>query len=674
MVALPHSDTITMDDAALSDWADGLTTRIGLQAELVWVGLNDGYADAGGQDVAIPWLGLWWSLGPVKTYHCSDCPAIAMGSPYDPPGTPGGNVIYQSPGDGRTACGAGCHCWLEYGLPRVSLPRTYAWRNGVFPGPGKATVEGAGGATATQYGWNEAMLLDPESENFTDEQKGALDLFRAKWFAWEEIRGDLPQAPKMFEGMDAAQDLADLDAFWDQMTAQQRDTLIDLQEAIGAWNEATNEATAAANDETLAPSEIGADIVPEPGAADATVTEQGDFPADQFGMTDGSDAIQLFSFGGFRIGGGPRGGLGGVGEHADLTLYGPHHQFAGRRPGGAQREHTAASIHEHLTAHRSEEGGGGSAHNPMLHAARQRAQAMTKALYEGRSKLAEFQVERWNLEAQRRLSSSAKTRIEHLKGREQEQDNHNYHLEQAARQAHTVYFEARRAALDARHGYRLTGDEHEVRQLYTLFGSPRAAHAALAAIVRPGKGEEVYVSGGVEMRRGLRVDFDGRTHLINFEIGRLGRNAQARMGGAKYLVHDPYVRSTDKNVEGGRELLRALSAMRVHGVGVIRTGGARGDKFNGYDTWAKLGGVGRIPKGVLSAACARFGRVSRVEQIMDRPGGRQWWKEHGDSWNLRMELFPGGRTARILDALMARMNSAGRSPAGATMGEGDAND
>ena len=54
----------------LSQWYRSLSVRVDLQADLGWSGLQDGYAQGGGQDVASPFQWLWWTLGPVKTEHC----------------------------------------------------------------------------------------------------------------------------------------------------------------------------------------------------------------------------------------------------------------------------------------------------------------------------------------------------------------------------------------------------------------------------------------------------------------------------------------------------------------------------------------------------------------------------------------------------------------------------
>lgn len=253
----PTASTARLDEQDLANWQNGVDTRIGLQAEIVWVALNDGYTDAGGKDVAIPWLGLYWILGLVKTMHCADCPEIAAGSPYDPPGTPGGKTIYQSPGDGQTRCGAGCKCWLEYGLPSVSLPKNYVYDGMNLPGPGAAPVVARGAADVAEhraraeanYSWREAQLLSPESEMLSGGQKLALDLFRAKWQAWEDVRGELPPLPDMFALEEQAQEIPDLEAYWGQMSEKQRQTLIGIQEAISSWNAATREASDGAGDD-----------------------------------------------------------------------------------------------------------------------------------------------------------------------------------------------------------------------------------------------------------------------------------------------------------------------------------------------------------------------------------------------------------------------------------------
>lgn len=50
---------------------------------------------------------IWWRLGQPETNHCTDCPALAQGSPYTAQSLP------TSPRANQTACLINCLCFLE---------------------------------------------------------------------------------------------------------------------------------------------------------------------------------------------------------------------------------------------------------------------------------------------------------------------------------------------------------------------------------------------------------------------------------------------------------------------------------------------------------------------------------------------------------------------------------
>lgn len=127
--------TYTLDDGdALDQWQQSasLDNRVALQASVTWSGLQDGSIAAGANDPANPYNAVWWLLQPVRTQHCGDCVDLAVKSPYDPPWAgAGSNQLNQTPGDGQTECGAGCHCELDYKANRSevdALAAAAAWQ------------------------------------------------------------------------------------------------------------------------------------------------------------------------------------------------------------------------------------------------------------------------------------------------------------------------------------------------------------------------------------------------------------------------------------------------------------------------------------------------------------------------------------------------------------------
>jgi hypothetical protein len=74
--------------------------------------------------------------------------------------------------------------------------------------------------------------------------------------------------------------------------------------------------------------------------------------------------------------------------------------------------------------------------------------------------------------------------------------------------------------------------------------------------------------------------------------------------------------------------------------------------MNGYYTWARLGYDGKIPHEVQSVLPDDYASARSVQELMARPGGAQWWRERGTSWQGTFDLTPGSRSHQILDAYL----------------------
>lgn len=303
-------DAIRLADGdALGGWQAGLSNRVVLQAEVVWPAMQDGYAHGGAVDPSAPFAHLWWQLNEgIKTQHCSDCPWVAYNSPYDPPGS-GGNELAQTPGDGRTECGAGCKCSLSYGgwmMPedadwiQYMTPPDAPWRNapanpGLIPStvryqgwnPGRLPIgvdaEGnyvyAGTPQETSllhprealYGTLSVRAIDGATTELSNRQILALDRFRSAWSRWDRVRGDRPAArslfgyvwneqTQMFQRPSATAGMLvptqqgyrvqDFPASWDDLTPAQQRALQGLWDAIVGWNEANETDALTASEDT----------------------------------------------------------------------------------------------------------------------------------------------------------------------------------------------------------------------------------------------------------------------------------------------------------------------------------------------------------------------------------------------------------------------------------------
>jgi GNAT superfamily N-acetyltransferase len=88
------------------------------------------------------------------------------------------------------------------------------------------------------------------------------------------------------------------------------------------------------------------------------------------------------------------------------------------------------------------------------------------------------------------------------------------------------------------------------------------------------------------------------------------------------------------------------------GVAYIQADAARGERFNGYYTWPRLGydlPLENVTYDVRVEAQKRFPDAKTVLDIMRTREGRRWWKLHGDSlFGAKFDLSDGSRSLRVL--------------------------
>lgn len=171
-----------------------------------------------------------------------------------------------------------------------------------------------------------------------------------------------------------------------------------------------------------------------------------------------------------------------------------------------------------------------------------------------------------------------------------------------------------------------------------IFGR-KMTMAELGALSGARAGDVVYAVA-MNQRR-LRVYAEGPRFERAFEVWR------AR---GKVIVEDQNTESSHAHRgHVGQDIVQGMQTIARLGVDELRAEAARSGSMNGYYTWARMGFVGNIPRSVLPAARAAFGRhVDRVEELMRLPGGRQWWKEHGDTWGATFDFTPGSYSMRTL--------------------------
>lgn len=207
-----------VDVGALDALMASMDWRVQLQAEVSWVGLQDGYAAGGASDSAGVFDVINWDLEPGAN-HCFDCVVVASGSPYTLA------TLNQTPGDGRTECGAGCKCDLRWGVSATARTPQLAAR---LPSDYPMTRQ-------TQ----QSVPRPPADGALAQPQKQALDNLRGSLSAWEQVRGDLPPLEGLLAPEGASEAAAWSTISIEQLTSAQRAALDGYVSALGEWTVAT---------------------------------------------------------------------------------------------------------------------------------------------------------------------------------------------------------------------------------------------------------------------------------------------------------------------------------------------------------------------------------------------------------------------------------------------------
>lgn len=101
----------------------------------------------------------------------------------------------------------------------------------------------------------------------------------------------------------------------------------------------------------------------------------------------------------------------------------------------------------------------------------------------------------------------------------------------------------------------------------------------------------------------------------------------------------------------------------LQGVGTIETkagkGGSGSDKMNGYYTWARLGYDAPLEDSFKKRLPAAFRKAETVQDLMEMPGGSDYWKARGHEAHMAFDLTPGSRS---LDVLSRYLQSKGQPP------------
>lgn len=118
---------------------------------------------------------------------------------------------------------------------------------------------------------------------------------------------------------------------------------------------------------------------------------------------------------------------------------------------------------------------------------------------------------------------------------------------------------------------------------------------------------------------------------------------------------------------GARVFADQVRAAQQAGISRIVTEAARMEggqnPLNGYYTWARLGynvSFSKAPPELRAQVAGQFGKsVRTLQDLMAKPGGPAWWKQHGQAFTGTFDLKPGSKSLRALDAYLRQSTGKG---------------
>lgn len=194
-------------------------------------------------------------------------------------------------------------------------------------------------------------------------------------------------------------------------------------------------------------------------------------------------------------------------------------------------------------------------------------------------------------------------------------------------------------------GRKLTNEE-----IFNLVG----AMEGVKIHVVPGY-KNIHLAGDIH-----KSDGKGGTCYSKLEID-LGR----LMDKDRQLYLDIAVNRNMPEGSGTKAFYSMVKQAQKLGVDKIELFAVRGEGWNGYYTWARLGGNGLVPRKVYDKLPPKFmpkdGGPLDMHDLMKTKGGREWWKENGDSVHLIFDLEPKSTSMKVLDKYMKEKGYATKS-------------
>jgi hypothetical protein len=215
--------------------------------------------------------------------------------------------------------------------------------------------------------------------------------------------------------------------------------------------------------------------------------------------------------------------------------------------------------------------------------------------------------------------------------------------------------------------FKVGGDQKEVAALLQkMFGSNRPANLAAAVNAQEGMTTQL----GIDKWKQDALTFSTKDPQQGFTADR----TLSRDQDDKLVMHNDFFGIEDTLPDGTANPMKGqgakifadqVKALQQAGVDRIETNAGRTEanktlgipEMSGYDIWAKMGYDGPIPETTMEAMPAEMktalGEQTNVQSLRALPGGKEFWKEHGDTFEGQFDLAPDSPSLQILDTYLA---------------------
>lgn len=187
----------------------------------------------------------------------------------------------------------------------------------------------------------------------------------------------------------------------------------------------------------------------------------------------------------------------------------------------------------------------------------------------------------------------------------------------------------------------VVGDQQEFAgQVVSIFGRsvPKEDIAKMAGA----SGMDSVQMGAREGGDGIVVEVAGPNIIDQQRIITRRRNGDLELYNSIYTL----IKNTHGQGIGRTMLEQEVATLRSYGFARIMAICARGEEYNGYISWAKMGYDGEIPSFVRRKLPVEWKDASTVQDLMALPGGPKWWEENGYTFNGTFDLADNSRSMK----------------------------